>query len=324
MKRGVGLAVLGIILILNVKAQQTPVYSQYMFNKFLTNPAIAGSEGYSAVNVTAREQWLGVKDAPKTHSLSYQTRLNPKSFLNRISFLRNKYSRPSRMGNVGLGLYLYNDNRGVIDQTGLQCTYAYHIEMDEIQLSFGLTASVTQFSINRNKLLLFDVTDDLISNTNLKTYYPDMSFGVYVTSPEYYAGFSVTDMMQSSIKFNNSGLNNYRKLRNYNLSGGYRFKMDRDYSFEPSANFKTTEQFNYQLDVAARVYYQNSYWGGIGVRTGGAMFAMAGIKYDNFYFGYAYDYSFNALQTSSIGSHELMITYKFGNVYRKFKWLERF
>ena len=36
-------------------SQQVPLYSQYMLNGFLLNPAVAGSEGYTAVNLTARE-----------------------------------------------------------------------------------------------------------------------------------------------------------------------------------------------------------------------------------------------------------------------------
>ena len=42
------------------KAQQLPVYSQYMMNGFLLNPAVAGHEGYTALNITAREQWAGL------------------------------------------------------------------------------------------------------------------------------------------------------------------------------------------------------------------------------------------------------------------------
>ena len=41
-------------------SQQLPLYSQYMMNKFLLNPAVAGSEGYTAFNITAREQWIGI------------------------------------------------------------------------------------------------------------------------------------------------------------------------------------------------------------------------------------------------------------------------
>jgi type IX secretion system PorP/SprF family membrane protein len=324
MRRVVGIVMMGIITIVKLNAQQTPVYSQYMLNKFLTNPAIAGSEGYSAINITAREQWLGFKDAPRTHSISYQTRVDRRSFLNKIQIVRRKTRRPASISNVGLGVYLYNDNRGLLNQTGLQLTYAYHIELDEIQLSFGLTTSFTQFKVSVDKLKLAEEGDELLYNNKLNSLNPDVNFGVYVTSPDYYAGVSVSDIMQSSVKFNANGLEKYRKLRNYNLSGGYRFKINRDYSIEPGANFKSTEQFNNQLDITVRGYYQNTYWGGLGFRTGGAVYAMAGIKYANFYFGYSYDHTLNALQSNSLGSHEFMVTYKFGRVARKYKWLERF
>ena len=49
-----------------IYAQQVPLYSQYMMNGFLLNPAVAGSEGYTAINLTAREQWLGLK-MPRKH-----------------------------------------------------------------------------------------------------------------------------------------------------------------------------------------------------------------------------------------------------------------
>ena len=56
-----------------LQAQQLPVYSQYMMNGFLINPAVAGHEGYTAINITAREQWLGMKDAPGTYAVRVGT-----------------------------------------------------------------------------------------------------------------------------------------------------------------------------------------------------------------------------------------------------------
>ena len=55
--------------------QQLPIYSQYLYNKFLINPAHAGSDGYTSYNITIREQWIGYSGAPRTYSLSYQTRI---------------------------------------------------------------------------------------------------------------------------------------------------------------------------------------------------------------------------------------------------------
>ncbi|MCG8699721.1 MAG: type IX secretion system membrane protein PorP/SprF, partial [Bacteroidales bacterium] len=51
---------LSIIAFEQVSAQQLPIYSQYWMNKFLLNPAVAGHEGYTSVNLTVREQWVGL------------------------------------------------------------------------------------------------------------------------------------------------------------------------------------------------------------------------------------------------------------------------
>ena len=75
--------ILAVISLLSVPAagQQLPVYSQYMMNKFLINPAVAGSEGYTAFNLTTRKQWIGVKEAPLTFAASAQTRILKKNYI---------------------------------------------------------------------------------------------------------------------------------------------------------------------------------------------------------------------------------------------------
>src|ERR1035437_10109597 len=78
-----------LCLFFNLKAQQLPLYSQYSFNAFLLNPAVAGAEGYTAINLTSREQWLGIEDAPRTYALSLQTRIMKNSATN--APVRKKY-----------------------------------------------------------------------------------------------------------------------------------------------------------------------------------------------------------------------------------------
>jgi type IX secretion system PorP/SprF family membrane protein len=321
----IGLIVcIGLLFVNTTRAQQTPVYSQYMFNKFLINPAVAGSEGYTAFNLTAREQWLGLKDAPMTHAVSAQTRISPRSWLARLHSIRSRSSKPQRISRVGLGAYLFNDHRGLIDQTGMQITYAYHLPMDEAQLSFGLSFSMVQFSVNKNDLRLENVDDNLVNNSSLKSISPDFSFGAYYTSSDWYAGFSAVQLLQSALKFGDVAGNSFIQRRHYFLMGGYRFAIDRDYSIEPSAFFKSTDQFASQLDIGTRLYYKNDYWGGLAFRTGGWMIFTAGVRYDKFYFGYSFDYGFNKIQSNSYGSHEFMVAYKFGMNIRQYKWLERY
>ena len=74
--------------VIKINAQQLPVYSQYMMNGFLLNPAIAGSDGYTSINLTAREQWLGLDNAPNTQAISFQTRLLRNSFISKSKPVR--------------------------------------------------------------------------------------------------------------------------------------------------------------------------------------------------------------------------------------------
>ena len=120
-------------------SQQLPIYSQYLYNKFLINPAHAGSDGYTSINLTAREQWIGYSGAPRTYSLSWQTRILKKPFdVKQKSSNRTVY-RPKTDGRVGLGAYIFSDRNGLIQRTGFQATYAYHLWLQEnTQLSLGL------------------------------------------------------------------------------------------------------------------------------------------------------------------------------------------
>lgn len=103
MKRFLYITFLLSCFMLDGFSQQVPLYSQYMLNGFLLNPAVAGSEGYTAVNLTAREQWIGLNEAPRTYALSFQTRILKKSYISRESSIKRRQRQGSRGGNVGVG-----------------------------------------------------------------------------------------------------------------------------------------------------------------------------------------------------------------------------
>ncbi len=50
------------------QAQQVSLNSQYMFNYFAINPAVAGTKNYSPITFSFRRQWMGINDAPVTQS----------------------------------------------------------------------------------------------------------------------------------------------------------------------------------------------------------------------------------------------------------------
>jgi hypothetical protein len=93
---------------ITAKAQQLPLYSQYIMNGYLLNPAIAGHDGYTSFNMTARQQWLGFPNAPQTQSFSAQTRVLKRSFILKGRSVSNKRFIPSTNGRVGLGGFIYH------------------------------------------------------------------------------------------------------------------------------------------------------------------------------------------------------------------------
>lgn len=85
-------AVVFSFLSLATIAQQVPMYSQYMMNGFLINPSLAGRDGYTTVNLTIREQWVGLNGAPATFAASFQTRILKNSYIEKSTAVSEKWS----------------------------------------------------------------------------------------------------------------------------------------------------------------------------------------------------------------------------------------
>jgi len=307
-----------------LNAQQVPLYSQYMLNGFLLNPAVAGSEGYTAINLTAREQWLNFQDGPATYALSFQTRLLKKSYISRASSVRMRSRSNSRGSNVGLGGYIFNDRNGAVERTGLKGTYAYHIKLRQSQLSFGLSLVAYQFRLNEDKIILEDPNDNLWAGADKAVFIPDADAGVYYMGRNYWAGISVDQMFESVLKIGYTGYDQYKMERNYYLMGGYDIEINRDWIIAPSTLVKFAENGKIQTDLNAKFYYQQSYWGGVTYRTGHSIIVMAGLSIDKLVFGYAFDIGLNSIIKHSFGSHEFMFAAKFGDNARRYRWLNRF
>jgi type IX secretion system PorP/SprF family membrane protein len=320
-------------------SQQLPIYSQYMMNGFLLNPAVAGHEGYTAVNVTARDQWLGIKDAPSTYAISAQSRLLKNSFVSREASMNKRKRMMSRSGRVGYGFYAFTDMAGAFNRTGIQGTYSYHIPLNKSQLSFGISVTGYQFGINDSKIRLMESQDELLLKTDRTAFVPDANFGVYFTNNHLYAGISALQLFQSPLRFS-SDLNGpgFKMLRHYYLTAGYRFEVSEGLLLEPSFLFKSTEEFVAQVDVNLKAYIGENYWLGASYRSGGsyglvekslagngsAAVFMGGIKMGKIYVGYAFDYTFSAIGARTLGSHEIMAALKFGDNVRRYRWLNRY
>jgi type IX secretion system PorP/SprF family membrane protein len=327
------IVVSGFISVLS-QGQQVPMYSQYVMNGFLINPSLAGKDGFTTVNLTIREQWVGMAGAPHTYAASFQTRILKDSYISKSTSVKRKNVRPTKGGNVGLGGYVFNDRNGIISRTGILGAYAYHIPLGDEDavpkyLSFGLAGTLYQYAIDLNgDLLLTDVDDEFLNNYDRVVYIPDFNFGVTYTAENYYIGFSMSSLSRGSILFGNSGDNTRSELGHYFLTGGakIRFADNSDWELQPSALIKTSDMLlkSIQMDLTARVYYKSDYWAGLSWRTNDAVIALLGFRLDKLYFAYAYDFALTDIRKHSLGSHELTLAVKFGESARRYRWIHAY
>jgi type IX secretion system PorP/SprF family membrane protein len=314
-----------IIQVCWLKGQQLPVYSQYTFNKFLLNPACAGGDGYTSISLVAREQWVGLTGSPRTHALTIDSRLLRNSFISKNLSVRKKKRLSSRSGRVGWAAHVFDDRTGPLERTGLEATYAYHLNMGEGQLSFGLSGVFYQFRLNKDKVVTSDNEyDALIDGIKGTIYIPDANFGVFYKTSNIYGGASVMQIFQSSIQFGGDNTGEYRLKRNYNLIAGYVYEINDDFTVEPSMLLKIPTSAKPQLDVNARVYYKQNYWAGVSYRTGNAMVIFLGARFDRYFVGYGFDYNFTPLMSHTYGTHEFMAAVKFGDTARRYRWLNTY
>jgi len=317
------LLLLGIFLSKGM-SQQAPVYSQYLLNGFLMNPAAAGSEGYTALNLTVREQWVGLQGGPSTYALSFQTRFMEDSKITRNKSVRKRSRSASRGGKVGLGGYLFNHKNGAVDRSGLKLTYAYHISFKKSQLSLGLSLVGYQYKLDDSKIQLEVPDDDLWQGVHKAVFIPDADVGVYFTSKDYWVGFSVDQLLESAIKFGDEGYDKFVMERNYYLMGGYDFMISQDVVLSPSAHIKLAENGKVQADISGRCYFMQNFWGGLTYRTGQSLILVAGVSVDRLVFGYSYDMGLNSLQKHSYGTHEFTFIVKLGDITSRHRWLSRY
>ena len=338
MKRKLLYILIGLFAFLvQSKAQQFPVYSQYWTNKYLLNPAIAGHEGYTAFNLTARKQWANLQGSPGTVAISGQSRLVRSSHISRGRNVRRRRRAMTRGGKVGVGGYVFTDNLGVINKTGFQGTYAYHISMRESQLSLGASLVGMQYRLNKDKIVTNE-QDDLIENTANNGYVVDGNFGVYYSDRNMYGGFSAMNLFESFFKLNNREGSQVKLERQYILLGGYRYSAIDFVFLEPSFNFKISESIVSQLDLNLTAYFKEDYWAGLAYRTGSgskvsvetlggrgsSIIIYGGARIDKFHFGYSFDYTLSSIQKYSYGSHEIMVAVKIGDNARRYRWLNRY
>jgi type IX secretion system PorP/SprF family membrane protein len=272
-------------------AQQLPLYSQYMYNRMLINPAVTGSESGIPITLTARQQWVGIEKAPSTQVLSAHTRLNN--------------------GTMGVGGMLYSDKFGSENRIGIQANYSYMLPLFyDSHLSFGLSFQVFQYQLDYRDMVAVDANDPAISNyTTESSWLPETDFGLYLFNDYYFVGLSANQMIELPVKIGGQEVDLNRLSRHYHLMGGYKFDLKNDFEIEPSALIKGSFKSPFQFDINVKGIYQENYWLGLSYRTDGNIITILGLHYEPIDFGLAIDFATSKISSVQHGSFEIFVKY---------------
>ncbi len=290
-------------------AQQEAMYSQYMFNTLLVNPAYAGSRDVLSVTALGRHQWSGVDGAPRTYTLSVDM--------------------PFKNEKMGLGLTVFNDRLGVFNTFGSYLSYAYRVKVgNRSTLSFGAQGGLDYINLGLGTVVLPTSDPAFVSGTKS---IPNVGGGLYFSNDIGYLGVSVPRILERPL-YNTVGdsTGNGKQRRHYNLMMGLVFGKG-SFKVKPSTLVRYVNGFGLGIDANINFWIKDKIAFGVSARRNqfkdfgslNSMDAIIGMLEvqltPQMKIGYAMDYTTNKLNSagkfnSDLGplSHELMLRYEFG------------
>ena len=290
----IGLLVL-LLFPVKVKAQQDPLYTQYMFNKLAVNPGYAGTNDMLSMMVLSRYQWVGFEGAPSTQTFTAN------------SPIANK--------NIGLGFSVLYDKIGPTRQTGLYFDYSFQIKISKkSKLSLGIKGGGNFYQLDMAELKRLTPYDDpAYADPNISKFLPNFGVGVYYYSNNFYFGASVPKLLQNKLVDNDvETYQEGREARHYYFMSGAVMKLSNAFKFQPSIMARLTSAAPFSMDINANFLIVDRVWVGAMYRTSGSFGGLAQILISpQFRIGYAFDFNTSQLQNYNSGTHEIMLNYEF-------------
>ncbi len=276
----------------NATAQQEVLYSQYMFNGLVINPAYAGSNDVLSITAGARKQWTGIEGTPNSQTLSVHS--------------------PLKKENISVGLILINDNIGVTHQFGLSAIYAYRIKWNKKnKLSMGLQLGGTQYQTRYSSLATRTIGDNSFSSDEISGVIPSFGAGIYFNNDVFYLGLSVPHLINNFFKDTVASTNIFQR-RHYMATLGCIFPLLKNIKMKPSLLFKSAEGASSQLDINTNFIIKDVLWIGGSLRNFDWINILTQFQLtDQLRFGYSYDFPSFKPNSINKGSHEISINYNF-------------
>lgn len=281
-----------------VTAQEVelPQYVSHLAdNPFLISPTYAGIGTGLQVRLNGVSQWIGVKDAPDTQSLTVEARI---------------------ADTFGGGITLFNDKNGYTTQKGAKLSFASHLTLSDFHdsfLSFALSYSFTQFGIDTSE----NNSGQTVSNRTLNN--SNFDVGLLYRYERFSISANIMNILNKEIEDFQTG--EPEVLRKYTVFTSYTFtRLSRNFELEPSMLVEYREadkRSRTDMNVKARKGIRDGYvWAGVSYTflndqffQPNAIAPLFGLKKNNLYLSYGFSINMNKTQEYNYGTH--MITLGF-------------
>jgi type IX secretion system PorP/SprF family membrane protein len=286
--------IFGIMLIAQKSYSQAhPLYSQYMFNGLVINPAYTGSQESMVATATSRAQWTGFNGAPNTQVASLHS--------------------PIKLSRSAVGGVFIHDEISITNQYSFYGTYAYRIPVSEnAKVSVGAQAGVSYLRSNLDDLFIVTpggTPDPAFSQTETR-YLPILGLGVYYYSKRAYVGLAVPQVINNRWD-NLDAVSTSRQTRHFLLSAGYVFDIGPNLKLKPNTLLKWVEGKEFQFDINANLLIHEFLWVGGSYRMNDSVEGLVQWNITpKLSLGYSYGWPISDLAPAQYGTHEILVNFR--------------
>ena len=295
------LLVMMVTGVVEVKAQQQPIFTNYTNSYAYVNAGYAGmSEGINILGLY-RQQWAGFTDNDGNE-------IAPQTFL-------LTGDMPIRALHGGIGFSVMQDHIGFENNINVGLGYSFHLDLGGSTLGIGAAGTLLNRSVDFSKLDPNNPSDPLLQGLGEESAMLfDFNVGLFWQLPEsLYLGASVVNVLQSMSQALNDQTESSASFvtdRTFYFLAGYPFQFEDlpTFTFVPSVSVMTNLAST-QLNVSGKVVYRDLFSLGVNYRPQESVGLTVGLIIKDISIGYAYD--INTMGLGVPGSHEVAVGYCF-------------